>query len=139
MAGYNSGGQMYEHTERLLNASARWLHEATVESISDDMRISSAFVAGYNAMQAVQAPYPGPLDDHPLASIMTEGATLLDLSEPDLKLGLALGKWEYYGRYHFEPSPVSVNGAVAWAVRVRDAALAQTAIIKPDRTKRTRK
>lgn len=130
---------MYEHTERLLNASKRWLHEATAETMSSDMRIAYAFIAGYNAMQAVQAPYPGPLDHHPLASIVTEGATLLGLSEPDLKLGLALRQWEDYGRYHFEPSPVSVDGALAWARRVRDAALAQTAIIKPGRKKRTSK
>ena len=130
---------MYEHTERLLNASTRWLHEATVESISDDMRIACAFIAGYNAIQAVQAPYPGPLDHHPLASIVTVGATLLELSEEDLKLGLALRQWEDWGRYHFEPSPVSVDSALAWARRVRDAALARTGIIKPDRKQRTRK
>jgi len=130
---------MYEHTERLLNASARWLFDATAESMPDDMRIAYAFIAGYNAIQAVQAPYPGPLDHHPLASIVTEGATLLGLSEGDLKLGLALRQWEDWGRYHLEPSPVSVDGALAWARRVRDAALAQTAIIKPDRTECTRK
>ena len=130
---------MYEHTERLMNASARWLHEATAETMSSDMRISCAFLAGYNALQSVQAPYPGPLDHHPLASIVTEGTTLLGLSEPDLKLGLALRQWDDYDKYHFEPPPVSVSGALAWAGRVRDAALAQTAIIKPDRTKRARK
>jgi hypothetical protein len=117
---------MYEHTERLLNASARWLHEATAETMSSDMRIAFAFLAGYNALQSVQAPYPGPLDHHPLASIVTEGATLLGLSEGDLKLGLALRQWEDWDRYHFEPPPVSVSGAAEWARRVRDAALART-------------
>jgi hypothetical protein len=70
---------------------------------------------------------------------VTEGATLLGLSEADFTLGLALRSWEDFGKYHFEPSPVSVDGALAWARRVRDAALARTGIIKPDRKKRTRK
>ena len=122
-SGARESAQLYEHTERLLNASARWLLEATAESMPDDMRIAFAFLAGYNALQSVQPPYPGPLGDHPLASIVVEGATVLGLPEADLKLGLALRHWEYFGKYHFEPSPASVSGAVDWAVRVRDAVL----------------
>jgi hypothetical protein len=48
---------MHEHTERLLASSERWLRNAAVETLSEDVRISAAFVAGYNILQAVQAPY----------------------------------------------------------------------------------
>lgn len=114
---------MFDHTERLLVASAQQLQDATTGTISDKQRISAAFVAGYNSMQAVQPLYGGPLGDHPLASIVKSGAALLKLAKSDLTLGLALIRWEDYGRYHFEPSPVSVNGALAWTIRVRDAVL----------------
>ena len=115
---------MYEHTDRFLGASAQWLHEAGVELIPNNMRIAFAFLSGYNAMQAVQVEYPGPADHHPLASIVTEGAKVLGLRAPDVKLGLALRRWEDWGRYHFEPSPASIDEALAWAGRVREAALA---------------
>ena len=92
--------------------------------MSGDMRIAFAFISGYNAMQAVQAYYPGPLDHHPLASIVSEGATVLALPKPDVRLGLALRRWEDWGKYHFEPSPVSVDEALAWAGRVHEAAVA---------------
>ena len=114
---------MFEHTDRLMAASARWLHEATVDTVSDDLKIAAVAISGYNALQAVQAPHPGPLSDHPLASIVSEGAALLGLSESDAKLGLALIKWDDFGRYHFEPSPATLEEALAWAGRVRDAAL----------------
>ena len=114
---------MFDHTERLLVASAQQLQDATTGTISDGQRISAAFVAGYNGMQSVQPLYAGPLGDHPLASIVKSGAALLGLAKSDLTLGLALLRWEDYGRYHFEPPPLSVNGAIEWAGRVRDAAL----------------
>lgn len=114
---------MHEHTQRLLAASERWLRNAAVETLSEDVRISAAFVAGYNILQAVQAPYPGKLADHPLASIVTTGGELLELSEADLKLGLALAAWEGYGRYQLQASPASAEVAIAWAARIRDAAL----------------
>lgn len=114
---------MYEHTERLLAASTTWLHDATLETMSGNGRITCAFICGYNALQAVQPPYPGPLDDHPLQSIVTAGAELLELSKADLNLGLALVTWEAYGRYQLEPSPASVDDVVAWAGRIRAAAL----------------
>ena len=114
---------MFDHTERLLVASAQQLQDATTGTISDGQRISAAFVAGYNGMQAVQPLYAGSLDDHPVASIVTHGAPLLGLSESDLALGLALLTWEDYGRYQLQPSPVTVEGAVAWAGRVRDGVL----------------
>ena len=115
---------MFDHTQRFLDASAQWLHEAAVEPISNDMRVAFAFFAGYNAMQAVQGEYPGPADHHPLTSIVTEGAKMLGLRKPDVKLALALRRWEDSGRHHLEPSPVSVDDALAWAGRVRDAAVA---------------
>ncbi len=114
---------MHEHAQRLLAASERWLRNAAVETLSEDVRISAAFVGGYNILQAVQAPYPGKLGDHPLASIVTAGAELLQLSKSDLDLGLALVEWEDYGKYQLQPSPTSAEAAIAWARRVRDAAL----------------
>lgn len=115
---------MYEHTQRFLDASAQWLHEAAVEPISNDMRVAFAFFAAYNAMQAVLREYPGPVDHHPLTSIVNGGAKMLGLRNPDAKLALALRRWEYSGRHRLEPSPVSVDDALAWAARVRDAAVA---------------
>lgn len=114
---------MYEHTNRLLSAAARRLQDAASETASNELRISSAFIAGYNALQAVQPPYSGPLDDHPLAALVTAGAALLGLPDDDLKLGLALRAWEDHGRYLLEPAPVSVTEAMAWAERVRKAAI----------------
>jgi hypothetical protein len=114
---------LYEHTERLLAAAARWLHDATLETASVDTRISCAFVGGYNLLQAIQPPYEGPLGDHPLASIVADGIVLLDLDKSDLILALALCKWEDYGRYVLEPSPASIEEVVAWAERIRAAAL----------------
>ncbi len=114
---------MFEHSERLLAASARQLGDATCETLSDYTRISWCFVAGYNAMQAVQPLHSGSVDDHPLDGIVRNGAMCLGLSELDLSLGLRLLTWEDSGRYLLEPSPVSVEGAKAWAERVHGAAL----------------
>jgi len=114
---------MFDHTERLLFASAQQLQDATTGAISDGQRISAAFVAGYNGMQSVQPLYAGPLGDHPLASIVTDGAARLGLAESDATLALALLTWESYGRYQFQPAPATVEGAIAWAIRVRDAVL----------------
>jgi hypothetical protein len=114
---------MFNHTEKLLDASARWLHDATVETASDERRISCAFIAGYNILQAIQPPHSGSLADHPLASIVTDGAARLGLAESDSTLALALLTWDAYGRYQFQPAPATVEGAVAWAIRVRDAVL----------------
>lgn len=114
---------MPEHTQRLLAASERWLRNAAVETLSEDVRSSAAFVGGYNILQAVQAPSPGKPGDHPLASIVTAGAERLGLSKPDVDLGLALAAWEDYGKYQLQPAPASAEAAVAWATRVRDAAL----------------
>ena len=113
---------MFDHTERLLVASAQQLQDATTGTISDDQRISAAFVAGYNGMQAVQPLYAGPLGDHPLASIVKSGAALLGLAKSDLTLGLALLTWDDYGRYMLESAPASAVEAINWAMRVRDAA-----------------
>ena len=104
-------------------AAARQLQQATFEKVSEDIRISSAFLSGYNVMQGVQPLYSGKLDDHPLASIVRRGAACLELAESDLNLGLRLRDWEDYARYMLEPSPVCVEGAIAWARRVSDAAL----------------
>lgn len=114
---------MHEHTQRLLAASARWLRDAAVETLSEDIRISAAFVAGYNILQAVQAPYPGKLADHPLASIVKAGAEILELPKSDLDLGLALAEWEDYGKYQLKPAPASAEAAIAWAARIQNAAL----------------
>lgn len=114
----------FEHTARLLAASARQVHDAACETISEDRRISCAFVAAYNALQAILPPHCGPLADHPLASIIRNGAARAGLSEADLALGLRLRKWEGFGRYLLEPAPVaSVEKAIEWAVRVREAVL----------------
>jgi hypothetical protein len=114
---------MHEHTQRLLASSAQWLRDAAVETLSESGRISAAVVGGYNILQAVQAPYPGKLEDHPLASIVTAGAEILGLSKPDLELGLALVEWDGYGRYQLEPAPASAEAALAWATRIWGAAL----------------
>ena len=86
------------------------------------MRVSSAFASGYNVMQGVQTLHSGRLGDHPLASIVRNGAACLELAESDLSLGLRLLDWENYARYMLEPSPVCAQSAIAWARRVRDAA-----------------
>lgn len=113
-----------EHTARLLAASARQLQDAACKIGSEDLRISCAFVAAYNAMQAILPPHSGPLDDHPLASIVRNGAARTGITEADRALGLRLREWENFGRYLLEPAPVvSVEEAIAWAVRVRDAVL----------------
>lgn len=110
-----------DHTEKFLVASETRLRDAKSESVSAGGRISSAFLSAYNALQAIQPPYSGSLNDHPLTSIVTNGAARVGLSETDLNLGLQLLVWEDYARYHFEPPPTSVLGAIAWAERVRDA------------------
>jgi hypothetical protein len=120
---------MLDHTERFLNASARQLNIATIETVSTDQRISAAFVSAYNSMQAVQPLYAGSLGDHPLASTVTTAAALLELSESDLVRGLALLQWEDFGRYQLQRSPVTVEGAVAWAARVRNSALKHQASV----------
>jgi hypothetical protein len=51
------------------------------------------------------------------------GAEILELSKPDLDLGLALAAWEDYGKYQLQPAPASAEVAITWAARVRDAAL----------------
>jgi hypothetical protein len=114
---------VYEHTERLLSASAHWLEDATVETLSENGRISAAFVGGYNALQAVRPPLQGELWNHPLTSVVTAGTKLLELSKADLNLGLALVAWDDYGKYQLEPAPASVELVVDWAERVRNAAL----------------
>ena len=114
---------MHDHTERFLAASAQWLKDATVATVSESGRISCAFISGYNALQAVQVPYPGKLDDHPLDDIVTAGAEILELSKSDLDMGLALVRWEGHGKYQLEPAPVSSEVAIAWAARIREAAL----------------
>jgi hypothetical protein len=114
---------VFEHTERLLAASARQLLDAACETLPDDTRISASFVGGYNAMQAIQPTHRGSLDDHPLHSIVTNGAMRLELSNADLTLGLRLLTWEDHGRYQLEPSPATIEEAMAWARRVHDSAL----------------
>ena len=116
-------------TERLLDASARQLHTATIETVSEHTRISAAFIAGYNALQAAQPRYSNPLDDHPLARIVRTGAARVGLSEADLTVGLQLLDWEYK-RYWLEPPPVTAEDATAWARRVRDAVLMLKAKLK---------
>ena len=112
---------MYEHSKRLLDASARQLHAVTIETVSEHTRISTAFVAGYNA-QSIQPKYGGPLGDHPLMSIVQTGAACTGMSDVDLTLGLKLLEWEHK-RYWLEPPPVTIDEAVACAGRVRDAVL----------------
>lgn len=120
----NAGQQIARiHANNLLAASARQMYDANLETVPKDTRISCAFVSGYNALQAIQPPYPGSPDDHPLISMVTDGAAICRLSKSDLALGLRLLAWEDYGRYHFEPSPASVQEAIDWAGRVRDAVL----------------
>lgn len=119
---YISEVKLYEHTKRLLEASAQQLHTATIETVSWHTRISTAFVAGYNALQAAQPKYSGSLADHPLVSIVRTGADCVGLSDADLALGLRLLDWEYK-RYWLEPPPATAEEAVLWAGRVREAVL----------------
>ncbi len=111
------------HARRFLDASARQMYDANLETVPNVTRISYAFVSGYNALQAIQPPYHGSPGDHPLISIVKDGATICRLSKSDLALGLRLLRWEDHGRYYFEPSPASVQEAISWAGRVRDAVL----------------
>ncbi len=111
---------MVAHTDRLMASSDSWLHNAEIPGLSEDLRMSWAFVSGYNALQSVQPLYEGPLEDHPLPVIVEKGAELIALSDADRNLGLRLQEWEYT-RYFLEPKPVTVDEAIAWAKRVRDA------------------
>ena len=115
-------GMKLDHTDRLIVNSDSWLQNAEIAGVSEDLRMSFAFVCGYNALQSVQPLYGGPLEDHPLPVIVKAGAALVSLSKADEDLGLRLLEWEYT-RYFLEPKPVTVDEAIAWAKRVRDAAL----------------
>jgi hypothetical protein len=115
-------GMKLDHTDRLMANSDSWLHNAETAEVSENSRVSFAFVAGYNALQSVQPLYKGPLEDHPLPVIVEKGAELIALSEADRNLGLRLQEWEYT-RYFLEPKPVTVDEAIAWAKTVREAAL----------------
>jgi len=112
-----------DHADTLIASSASWLQNAMIAGVSEDIRISSAFVCAYNALQSVQPLYEGPLEDRPLASIVESGAARLGLSAADLIIGLRLREWEYYTRYQLQPPPVSADEAIEWAQRVRDAAV----------------
>ncbi len=111
-----------DHTDRLIVNSDSWLQNAEIAGESEDPRVSFAFVSGYNALHSVQPLYEGPLEDHPLPAIVKTGAALVGLSKADEDLGLRLLAWEHT-RYFLEPSPVTVDEAIAWAKRVRNAAL----------------
>src|SRR5665647_3587705 len=114
---YTCEVKMYGHTKRLLDASAQQLQTATIETVSEHTRISTAFIAGYNALQSAQPKYNGSLDDHPLVSIVRTGAECVGLSDADLALGLRLLDWEYK-RYWLEPPPATAEEAISWAGRV---------------------
>ena len=112
----------FDHTDRLMSSSDSWLQNAETSDVSEDLRVSFGFVSAYNALQSVQALYGGPLEDHPMPAIVENGAAIVGLSEADRNLGLRLLKWEYT-RYFLEPKPVTVDEAIGWAKRVRDAVL----------------
>lgn len=100
------------------------LHDAASDTESEDRRISCAFVAAYNALQAILPPHSGPLSDHPLACIIRDGAARAGISVANLALGLRLREWEDIARYLLEPAPVaSAEEAIEWAVRVREEVL----------------
>ncbi len=111
---------MFAHTARLLEASSRHLHEASCETLFERMRISVAFLAGYNALQAIQPAIP--LDEHPAERVIRNGAAQIGLPEADLLLALSLRDWDDYGQYALEPSPAPLREVIAWATRVREAA-----------------
>jgi hypothetical protein len=115
-------GMKLDHTDRLIVNSDSWLQNAEIAGVSEDLRMSCAFTSGYNALQSVQPLYQGPLEDHPLPAIVEKGAALIGLSKADEALALRLLAWENT-RYFLEPKPVTVDEAIAWAKRVRDAAL----------------
>lgn len=118
---------MYEHTQRLLEASAHWLQDAAAETLSESGRVSAAFASGYNALQAIRPPHQGELWDRPLLSVVAEGAKLLALSKADLALGHALVAWDDYGKYQLQQAPAAIEEVVAWAERIRDAVLRRNA------------
>lgn len=110
----------------LLAASALRLRDANNAVLRQSFRLASAYLSGYNALQAV-LPHGGAedVDDHPLERVVTAAGERVGLSDELIAIGLALIAWERERISGPAAAPLSLAKAIAWATRVRDAVLAR--------------